>query len=303
MRGLAEYIMRGRREATLAVAIAAAIPLLFWFSAAALALVILRRGLSEALPILAWGMLPALVWTFLGDLTPLLVMLGSAGLAVVLRQHNDWVRVLLLALPLGVVYALALLMALAEPLQAMADGFREMLPELLPQMGLQLAEAEQAALLARLDELMIPVLGGVMGAMHMLMALVSLMIARSWQARLYNPGGFRQDFHRLRLPPLAAIGLLVLVIMAPQWPQLAMLSPVASVPLLLAGLALMHGVVGIKKLGSGWLIGMYVLFVIFVRFAYPLIVFLAFVDSLFDFRSRMRPPSGSPGDDDPNSQG
>src|SRR5690554_5607438 len=153
MRGLAEYIMRGRREATLAVAIAAAIPLLFWFSAAALALVILRRGLSEALPILVWGMLPALVWSFLGDLTPLLVMLGSAGLAVVLRQHNDWVRVLLLAVPMGVVFALALLMALGEPLQALASSFREMLPELLGQMGVQLDEAARAALLSRLDEI------------------------------------------------------------------------------------------------------------------------------------------------------
>lgn len=303
MRGLAEYIMRGRREATLAVAIAAAIPLLFWFSAAALALVILRRGLSEALPILVWGMLPALVWSFLGDLTPLLVMLGSSALAVVLRQHNDWLRVLLLAVPLGVVFAVALLMALGEPLQALAAGFREMLPELLGQMGVQLDEAARAALLARLDELMIPVLGGVMGAMHMLMVLFSLMIARSWQARLYNPGGFRQEFHQLRLTPLASISLLIVVVLAPQWPQLAMLSPVASVPLLVAGFALLHGVVGIKNLGTGWLIGSYVLFVLFIRFAYPLIVFLAFVDSLFDFRSRMRPPSGPRGDDDSNSQG
>ena len=101
MRGLAEYIMRGRREATLAVAIAAAIPLLFWFSAAALALVILRRGLSDALPILAWGLLPAVVWAVVGDLTPVLVITGTAGLALILRQHNEWVRVLLLAVPLG----------------------------------------------------------------------------------------------------------------------------------------------------------------------------------------------------------
>src|SRR5690606_35978196 len=102
MRGLAEYIMRGRIEATLALAIVAPIPLLFWFSAAAVALVVLRRGLSQALPILAWGLLPAVVWAVVGDLTPLLVIAGSAGLAAVLRQHNDWVRVLLLAVPLGV---------------------------------------------------------------------------------------------------------------------------------------------------------------------------------------------------------
>ena len=303
MRGLAEYIMRGRKEATLAVAIAAAIPLLFWFSAAAVALVVLRRGLSEALPILAWGLLPALVWAVVGDLTPLLVIAGSAGLAVVLRQHNDWVRVILLAVPLGVVFALALLAALSEPLHALAGNFREMLPDMLQQMGVQLNETDMAALLSRLDELMIPVLGGVLGAMHMLMALVSLMIGRYWQAGLFNPGGFRQEFHQLRLPALASIGLLVVVVMAPQWPSLALLSPVASVPLLLAGLALLHGVVGAKNLGKGWLIGMYLLLVLFARFAYPLIMFLAFVDSLFDFRSRMRRSRPPHDDDESNSQG
>ena len=295
--------MRGRREATLAVAIAAAIPLLFWFSAAAVALVVLRRGLSDAVPILVWGLLPAVVWAVVGDLTPLLVITGSAGLAVVLRQHNDWVRVLLLAVPLGVVFALVLLSALSEPLQQLAGSFREMLPELLEQMGVQLDEANRAVLLSRLDQLMIPVLGGVLGAMHMLMVLVSLMLARYWQAGLYNPGGFRQEFHQLRLPPLASIGLLALVVLAPQWPALAMLSPVASVPLLLAGLALLHGVVGARNLGKGWLIGLYVLLVLFVRFAYPLIMFLAFVDSLFDFRSRMRRNTPSRDDDDPSSQG
>ncbi|NLY58490.1 MAG: hypothetical protein GX071_08170 [Gammaproteobacteria bacterium] len=303
MRGLAEYIMRGRREATLAVAIATAIPLLFWFSAAAVALVILRRGLSEALPILAWGLLPAVVWAVVGDLTPLLVIAGSAGLAVVLRQHNDWLRVVLLAVPLGVVFGLVLLTALSEPLQALAGNFRELLPELLEQMGVQLDEANRALLLARLDQLMIPLLGGVLGAMHMLMALVSLMIGRYWQAGLYNPGGFRQEFQQLRLPPLAAISLLVLVVLAPQWPSLALLSPVASVPLLLAGLALLHAVVGARNLGKGWLVGIYVLLVLFIRFAYPLIVFLAFVDSLFDFRSRMRRQRPPRDDDDPNSQG
>ena len=303
MRGLAEYIMRGRREAILAVAIAAAIPLLFWLSAAAVALVVLRRGLSDALPILAWGLLPAVVWAAVGALTPLRVITGSAGLAAVLRQGNDWVRVLLLAVPLGVVYAFALLTALSEPLQALATGFREMLPELLESMGVQLDETGRAALLSRLDELLIPVLGGVLGAMHALMALLALMIARYWQAGLYNPGGFRQEFHQLRLPPLASIGLLALVILAPQWPSLAIMSPVASVPLLIAGLALLHGVVGARNLGKGWLIGTYVLFVLFLRFAYPLIMFLAFVDSLFDFRSRLRRPSPPRDDDDPNSQG
>lgn len=298
MRGLAEYIMRGRKEATLVVAIAAAIPLLFWFSAAALALVILRRGLSEAMPVLVWGILPALAWAMVGDLTPLLVILGSAGLALLLRQRSDWALVVTVAVPLGVVYALLLLAMLNAPLQELAGQIREMLPEMLAGMNGGLNEADTA----QLGELLVPLLAGLMGSVHALMALVSLMIARSWQARLYNPGGFREEFHQLRLSPLVAIVLLVLTLVGPQWSELALVAPIASVPLLLAGIALIHGIVGLRNLGTAWLVAMYVLFAFVAQLIYPLIMFLALVDSLFDFRSRMR-PAGPDQNDDSNSQG
>lgn len=298
MRGLAEYIMRGRKEATLVVAIAAAIPLLFWFSAAALALVILRRGLSEAMPVLVWGVLPAVAWAMVGDLTPLLVILGSAGLAILLRQRSDWARVVTVAAPLGVVYALLLLAMLNAPLQELAGQIRDMLPEMLAGMSGGLNETDTA----QLGELLVPLLAGLMGAVHALMALVSLMIARSWQARLYNPGGFREEFHQLRLTPLVAIVLLALTLIGPQWSELALVSPIASVPLLLAGIALIHGIVGLRGLSTAWLVALYVLFVFVAQLIYPLIMFLALVDSLFDFRSRMR-PAGPDQNDDSNSQG
>ena len=120
MRGLAEYIMRGSKQATLVVAVTAAIPLLFWFSAAALALVILRRGLNDALSVVIWGILPALAWAAMGELTPLLVILGSAALAVLLRQRSDWAVVVLAAVPLGVLFAVVLQTVLNEPLVALA---------------------------------------------------------------------------------------------------------------------------------------------------------------------------------------
>lgn len=293
MRGLAEYIMRGSKQATLVVALAAAIPLLFWISAAALALVILRRGLNDALSVLIWGVLPALAWAVMGDPTPLLVIVGSAGLAVILRESGQWSKVMLLTVPLGVAYALLLLTVHNEQLMALAGQIREMLPQMLS--GAQ--NGVDTAVLARLEALLVPILGGLLGAVHVLMVLVCLMLGRAWQARLYNPGGFREEFHALRLSPLVAGGLLLLTLLGPQWTQLALLSPVASVPLLIAGLALVHGVVGIKNLGTVWLVAFYVLFVFMAQFAYPLVMFLAFVDSLFDFRSRMRPDSGSTGDD------
>lgn len=48
MRALASFIMRGRVQATLVVVISAVLPLLFWLSAAAGSLVLLRRGFKDA---------------------------------------------------------------------------------------------------------------------------------------------------------------------------------------------------------------------------------------------------------------
>ncbi|RGP56288.1 hypothetical protein ASB58_02610 [Pseudomonas abyssi] len=297
MQGLAEFIMRGRRQATLVVGLSVAVPLLFWFGAVVLALVLLRRGWSEGKSVVVWGALPALAWALIGDPTPLLVLLGSAALALLLRQHSEWSLVTMAAAPLGLVFALVLMATLQAPLQQLAEQIQAALPQMLSELG----EVDEAAL-ARLQTMLVPLLAGLMGATHAAMTLVSLMLARAWQARLYNPGGFREEFHRLRLAPWMGLVLLLAVFGAPQVDGLVLLAPVATVPLLFAGLALVHGVVGIKRLGIGPLVVLYVALLFVWQVLYPLIMILAFIDSLFDFRSRLQPVSGG-GNDDSNGQG
>ncbi|MGM8933687.1 hypothetical protein ACS8E9_02265 [Pseudomonas neustonica] len=299
MQGLAEYIMRGRRQATLVVGLSVAIPLLFWFGAVVLALVILRRGLSEGAPVVIWGGLPALAWAMLGDPTPLLLVLGTALLASLLRERNDWSLVVLAAAPLGLIYALILLAMLHEPMVVLANELQGMMPKVLGELGKDLSEAD----MARLQSLMLPILAGLTGAVHALLTLASLILARAWQARLFNPGGFREEFHQLRLKPWMAVSLLLLVFVAPQFGDMAVVAPVSTVPLLLAGLALIHGIVGIKQLSLAWLIAMYVALLFASQAAVPLIMLLAFIDSLFDFRSRLKPENGLGGDDESNGQG
>lgn len=299
MQGLAEYIMRGRRQATLVVGLSVAIPLLFWFGAVVLALVILRRGLSEGAPVVIWGGLPALAWAMLGDPTPLLLVLGTAMLASLLRERNDWSLVVLAAAPLGLIYALILLAMLHEPMVVLANELQGMMPKVLGELGKDLSEAD----MARLQSLMLPILAGLTGAVHAVMTLASLILARAWQARLFNPGGFREEFHQLRLKPWMAVSLLLLVFVAPQFGDMAVVAPVSTVPLLLAGLALIHGIVGIKQLSLAWLIAMYVALLFASQAAVPLIMLLAFIDSLFDFRSRLKPENGLGGDDESNGQG
>ena len=290
MRALAEFIMRGRMQATLVVAAAAALPMLFWLSAAAGSLVLLRRGLGDALSILVWALLPALVWWYFGEPRTLLVLLGTLGLALVLRTSASWSRVLLLSVGLGVIYSLVLGSLFGELIATTVSELQALLPKMLEGVYEQLSVDEQA----KLESLLAPVMVGLMAAVLQVVSLLSLLLGRYWQAQLYNPGGFGSEFRALRLPAPLAIGLLLVMLVAPNFGvQLAMLMPLCSVPLVFAGMALLHGLVAQGKLGRFWLVGLYVSLLLFMQLVFPLLVMLAVVDSLIDFRGRLAPKNGA----------
>lgn len=292
MRAIAEFIMRGRMQATLVVVGSAALPLLFWLSAAAGSLVLLRRGLSDALGILAWAMLPAIGWWYFGEPRTLLVLLGTLGLALLLRANLSWGRVLLCSVALGLVYGVVLGAVFREPIEAMVLELQKLMPQMLEGVHQQLSVDERA----RLDSLIAPVLTGLIAALLQIVSLLCLMLGRYWQALLYNPGGFGREFHALRLPIPLALLLFAGMLLGPNLgAQAAMLTPLCSVPLMFAGIALLHGLVAQGGLAKFWMIGMYVTLLLFMQLTYPLLVVLAIVDSLFDFRGRLarKPGSGS----------
>lgn len=281
MRALADFIMRGRTQAILVVAGGALLPMLFWLSAAAGSLVLLRRGLGDALAILAWALLPALGWWWFGDPRVLLVLLGAFALALVLRASVSWVKVLLGSVLVGAMFGLALGSVFAEPIQAVADEIGKLMPQLVGAGWEQLPAREQEQVLG----LIVPVLTGLLASLLQIVTLLCLVLGRYWQAALYNPGGFGEEFRALRLPAWAAALLVVGMLLGPSL-GLPMLAPLCSVPLAFAGVALLHGLVAAGRLGRFWLVGLYVTLVPFMQVIYPLLLVLASVDSLFDFRGR-----------------
>jgi hypothetical protein len=287
MRALAEFIMRGRMQATLVVAGCAAMPLLYWLGAAAGCLVLLRRGLRDALGVLALGLLPALIWwLYSDDPRALLVLLGSASLALVLRASESWNRVLLVSIAMGVVFSVVLGTAFAPQIEMLAQALIKVMPSLLGDVYQKMSVDEQA----RFASLIAPVLTGLIAALLQIVSLLSLLVGRYWQALLYNPGGFGREFRAIRFPLLPAMLLLACMLLGPNiGPQMAMLTPLCSVPLVFAGLALIHGLVAQKRLARFWLVGLYVTLLLFMQLIYPLLVVLAIVDSLIDFRGRSAP--------------
>ena len=281
MRRLAEFIMRGRMQAIVVVALASALPMMFWLGAAAASLVLLRRGLNDALSVIVWALLPAAVWVYFGDPRPILGILGALIIAYILRATASWSKALLASLLVGVVFAWVLGIVFAQPLADLAAELNEIVAKMLTELYEQLSAEEQL----QLQSLIVPVLTGLMAAVLQVLCVLSVLLARYWQAALYNPGGFGHEFKRLRLHALIVFPLVFGMLFAPSLGiQAAILTPVCSVPLVFTGLAVVHGLVAKYRLGNFWLIGLYVGMVLFTQLTYPLLVVLAIVDSVFDFR-------------------
>lgn len=271
-------------QATLVVVAAAVLQPFFWLGAAAGSLVLLRRGTGDAIGILAWALLPALTWWYLGDPTVTLVMLGSAALAQVLRSSMSWNRVMLASVVLGVFFVLLLSTVSAGLVTGLAEAFGKVLPQVLSEA--KLSADQQAELQAGL----VPAVTGLLAASLQMLSLLCLMLARYWQAALYNPQGFGREFCALRLSPAVAIALLLGVLVVPLLgPQFAVVAPLCAVPLLFAGLALGHGLVALKRLPGFWLVLLYGLALMLGN----VICLVAVVDSLFDFRGRLVRRQGS----------
>ena len=287
MRALASFIMRGRVQATLVVVISAVLPLLFWLSAAAGSLVLLRRGFRDATSVIVGGLLAGLAVWVMGDPITFLVIAGALALAAMLRAEHPWSRVLLASAVFAVAFSLVLDLALAQTFDMLAKAFAEAMPKI-----------EGEPVLS--GELIRPVLVASTAVTVQLFSVLALMLARYWQAALYNPGGFGREFRELKLPKQTMAVLVAVMVVAPFiGPQFIILASASSLVLVLAGIALMHGLVAQGRLAGFWLVGMYVTLPLIMQLIYPLLVVLAIVDSLIDFRGRKSPP----GKDSANGEG
>jgi hypothetical protein len=276
--------MSGRRQAATVAVLFGLIPMLNLLSAAVVALVALRKGPQDGFIVMMWALLPAGMRWLNGDTAPVIMVIGVLVLAHLLRRTQSWQQVLLLATGLG------LLLQLSLPLQQeYLDQIRAALIRVMESSGgvpatvpTDAVTAEALTVEQATDQLL-AVWIGFYGASHVLVFIVCVMVGRYWQALLYNPGGFQQEFHDLSVDRrvMAVLALLLLGGIAGLQPVSEWLMLFCIVPSL-CGLAVIHKVVAARKLNAGWLVLGYLL-----ALATPLIVMLGFVDSWTDIRKRL----------------
>jgi hypothetical protein len=107
---------------------------------------------------------------------------------------------------------------------------------------------------------------------------------------LYNPDGFRREFHALRLSQWFAAAVLLVLVVSLAGSGLAAEAAsdvviVAFAAYILHGLGLVHGFWAARNSHIGWKIGFYVLIGVLPQ-AIVLLVLIAYSDSWLDFRKK-----------------
>ena len=279
--------MRGRLSALLVVVVGASSMLFCWASAAVIALVTLRKGVGEGAWLLLWALLPAgLVLLYVGDSGPVAMLVGAMLLATVLRNTGHLSAAVLASVVVGGLAALSMLVFGGLILDQLVAFFSEFISNLERQLSQGDAEA---VVLNRPTALQV---AGMLGAVSAVSSVMCLLLARYWQAALYNPGGFGKEFRGLYLQPtvtaaliLSALGVFALGREYQTWAMILL------VPLTFAGFALVHARVRKRGQGAGWLTGFYLAWLILDPVKLVVVV-AAIADSWIGFRQRWAKQAG-----------
>jgi len=309
MRVVASYILKSPMQAVLSALVPAVLSLiapsllkllLIYFSGIVVALVTLRMGPKQGLTVLLIALIATVsVGQLLGlDDTRALDLWSSVYIWVmiwlgagVLHQTRS------LALMLEVVGLIAILTILAffvlvdDPIQVCLQLLQPM-SEVLSRPDSGLSPAEVTTFTNSVAKYMI----GGFAAFTVISAVISLFIARSWQAKLFNPGGFKQEFIALRIGRqaglLAIAIMLALMLSETIWQQTSLVlvnfSFIVVFLSVVVGLAIVHGLVAQRDNKGYWLVWVYALLIMLSTIIAPLLMTLALSDIWVDYRARFQ---------------
>ncbi len=302
MRALAAYVVRGRLQATLVAAVSALLalilPPLACFSGAAVALVTLRMGLQEGLllTLAALLVIGGVGWPLLSpepfNAAFVAILLPSVlVMAVSLRRTARPARSVILATLMVTAAVLTFHLGTDDVVGWWYAKLQESVSEFLP----QLAETERLQLMESLKNIAPMMTAGAAAALSISL-IASLMLGRWWQAVLYNPGGFGEEFGRFSLGKAAALVLVLSIALLPLT-ELKLLYQdifvVLLVPFAVQGLAIVHVLVRQRLANSGWLVALYVLLIVAMGQMILLLAFIGAMDNWFDFRRFFGPKGGA----------
>ena len=295
--GLANFSMQGRWQAAMVVAVtslmALMIPPASYIASGIIALSTLRAGPKEGIRVIAIATIVfAIAVTILLNqphLTGLFLIsswLPVYGVTLLLGFTRSLVVSLLVTTGIGLLLVGGTYILLSDPAlwwSQMIGPFVEMLQT---QPNWQLEQTETESFVATLSNMMT----GLVVAGLFTNVVLGLLLGRAWQAGLYNPGGFAEEFQQIQLGKVPAI---ITILMA----AIALLSgagfaiiqnclPILLVLFSVQGVAVVHCVVRMQQKHKAWLVVMYVLLLVMMPQMVFLLAVVGVLEQWFNFRRR-----------------
>jgi hypothetical protein len=281
LKALAEFILRGRLQALIVALIGSFFPLI---SSATIALVSICKGAKEGTLLFLWVSLALVLLQQAGTENPLLtaVSIASLGIMVIVGAVHkvlaSWQWTLLAIVAVAVAISLAYGIFMGSSVTNLVATAQEMLS------NVQSQEQDAQLSIGLTDSMLL----GLVATILAVGSMMSLMLARWWQAGIYNPGGFQKEFHSYTIDAKIAVLLVVILIVGQLLPQSSKLwAELAVLPLLVAGIALVHFTVKLFGQGKQWLAFVYVGMILVGKPVTLILVLLGLIDSLIDLRSRL----------------
>lgn len=299
MQALARYMMRGRVQAIGSVVSLALLSLivspLIIFTTAGVALVTLVHGYREGLKSLFVATVILTVFTGVALNQPeiglefaLKFWLPSWLLASIVLSKTSMSFAIVVAATLSCLLVLGFYF-FTDPAAYWLEVINEQLLPMLKEMGMQFKEGQQTE---NVWLLMSTIMTGSSLASFFAVQTVSLLLARWWQALLYNPGGFGQEFRQLRFGKVAASVALVISIFAIATENEIAINLVFIIIVLMMfqGLAVVHNLVAKCKLSPSLLTGVYIVMLFTLlhgAIGLLLIALVGLLDNWLDLRFRL----------------
>jgi hypothetical protein len=284
--------MRGRIQAMTVASTLALLSLIFppisIISSAAVALVTLRRGGLEGLTILgssslAAGLLGAfLIGNYLFPLLYVMVLWLPVWLiSIVLREGRHLSLAVEIAVLLGVIGVISFYGYVDDPLTIWKQALAQMVPANAPVEDIQ-----------HTIDILAHYMTGVVAAGSVFGLLLGLFLGRWWQAILFNPGGFKQEFLALQTQPRLA--LISVGVVGFAWFASGVYSEIAwNITILLfvlytfIGSAIMHTLFANMKLHR-YLVPMFYLTLFLVPHALLPVTLVGLADPWLDLRKKVK---------------
>ena len=281
MKALAEFILRGRLQALIVALIGSFFPLI---STSAVALVSLCKGAKEGTLLFLWVSLALVLLQQFGSENPLLTAVSIVSLGIMVlaaevhRVMASWQWTLLAIVVVAVVSAQGFAILMGSSVTSLVATAQDLLNAVKSQ-----GQDTQTSIV--LSESM---LLGLVATILAIGSIMSLMLARWWQAGVQNPGGFQKEFHGFSIDAKIAVILIVILVVGQFFSQSAQIwVDIAALPLIIAGIALVHFAVKLFGQGRQWLAFLYVGMIMVGKPVTLLLVVLGLTDSLIDLRSRL----------------